>query len=133
MHLLNTRILRFGLAIDGWLSAAAAVLSLAMSSALAAALGLGPAFALGLGLFMLGYGLSMIWLARRRRVAAWALWIIVPGNALWVLASLLLAAGLVLDPTPKGQLILVTQALCVLGFVVVQSLGWREARQATAA
>ncbi|MGK7869382.1 hypothetical protein [Falsiroseomonas sp. E2-1-a20] len=122
----NMRMLRLALLADAAACAACGVVLAAGAGALAGPLGLPEPLLRWVGLGLLPWaafvGLTG-WAASPSRRAAWA---IVALNALWVLDSLLLAAGAFgLAPTGLGVAFILAQATLGGGFAVVQTLALR--------
>ncbi|MGG5885554.1 hypothetical protein ACLF3G_00330 [Falsiroseomonas sp. HC035] len=123
----NVRMLRLALLGDAAACAACGLVLAAGAGALAGPLGLPEPLLRWVGLGLLPWaafvGLTG-WAASPWQRAAWA---IVALNALWVLDSLLLAAGAFgLAPTGLGIAFILAQAVMGAGFAVVQALALRR-------
>jgi len=90
---------------------------------LQAEIGAGMAHVLGVGLFMLAYGAAVGWLAGWPRLPLALQWAVPIGNAVWVLASVLLAVSDWITPTPLGLVLLLGQAAVVGALAVMQAWG----------
>lgn len=121
-------LLRFALRLDSVASALSGVLTIAAVGQASAWLGAPTIAMLAVGCFMLAYGVAIGWLSTRARVEFWAIWTVIVGNSIWVLASAILAASDWIDPTQLGMLVLLGQAFAVAIFAVLQFLGMRQSR-----
>lgn len=119
--------LRLALAADAIASGAMGVLLAALPAYLAGLLGLPEALLGYVGVFLLGYAMFVAWLATRRRPATALLWLVIVGNAIWVVDSLLLLASGWVGPTWLGYAFVVAQALAVGVFAQLQVIGVRKA------
>jgi hypothetical protein len=121
-------LLRFALRLDGSASALAGLLVCMIRPALTPLLGAPPDWIFGLGVFMLCYGLLIAWTAGRSRLATTLVWSLVIGNALWVVASIVLAFSSWIDPTRLGQAVILAQAALVAVFAELEYLGLRRSQ-----
>lgn len=88
----TTQTLRRVLMADAASGLGMGVVQLAFTSTVAGLTGLAPALLTWSGLALFPCAALMLWTAFRRPLALPAVWIIVAGNAAWVLASLVLLA-----------------------------------------
>lgn len=119
--LLPSRFLQRVLLADAVTSVLVAALQLAFAHPLANMLGLPQALLFETGLFLVGYALLLLWLARGRPAPAALLWLLVIGNAGWALGCL--ATALAAGPTSLGLAFLAVQALTVLAFAGLEMAG----------
>ena len=113
-----------------WVDAASAVatglLQWGFADALAPLLGL-PADLLLWASYILGlFVLGITWIATRKTIPAGAVWLLIGGNALWVLACLGLLASSLVTPTLFGVSFLITQAVTVGIFIELEWIGVRK-------
>lgn len=124
----NVRMLRLALLGDAAACAACGVVLAAGAGTLAGPLGLPEPLLrwVGLGLLPWAAFVGLVgWPAIPARRAAWAIVVL---NGLWVLDSLLLAAGAFgLAPTGLGIALILAQAALGGGFAVAQALALRPA------
>lgn len=116
-------LLRLALRLDALMSLAAGAATLALASALAAEVGAPTAAVTALGAFMLAYGLLAGVLGACRQLPRWLVLVVVIGNALWALDSLLLFATGWIDPSRVGVVLIVSQALLVALVSALQGAG----------
>ncbi len=117
-----SRLLRTGLLVDILLSGAIALLQLVAADWLSANLALPRTLLVESGVFMLGYVLILVVLARREQLHSAVVIGVVIGNAVWaLLCGGLLFSGAV-SPSTMGIGFVLLQADAVLVFAVLQ---WR--------
>ncbi len=122
----GSALLRAALKLDALVSGVNGAAYLAAAGPLEDLLGV-PASALrGGGAFLVLYG-AAVWLVARRRPAP-APGAVIAANAVWVLASLVVAATAVWSPTTVGTVWTVLQAGSVGAFAVAQAVGLRGSR-----
>ncbi|GAA1274018.1 hypothetical protein [Saccharothrix xinjiangensis] len=116
----NDDLLRFALKLDGVASGGLGLLALLFDFPL----GLPRGLVIGLGAFLVAYGIGVFLLGVRpiRPLVA----VVVIGNSLWVVDSFLTAFADWFPVTGPGVVVIVAQALAVLGFVALQVLGLRR-------
>jgi F0F1-type ATP synthase assembly protein I len=126
----GTSLLRRALWADALASGALAALLLAAPALLAHLLRLPQSLLAGVGAFLLPYAAFVAWLAPRDRPPAGFVLAVVTGNALWVIASvvLLLAGGV--TPSGLGYAFVLAQAVAVGVFAQMQFVGLRKAAAA---
>ncbi|MGL4324771.1 MAG: hypothetical protein ACRCTD_12100 [Beijerinckiaceae bacterium] len=96
-------------------------------------LGLPAAFLFYAGLVLMPAGLFILWTALRPVLPQWALLVIIVGNVLWSVESLLLLAMPHMAPrTTLGAVGVVMQAFMVAGFALFEWRGYRTMRQSPA-
>lgn len=125
--------LRGALAVDAIGSGAVGVLLAAMPAQLAALFNLPQALLADVGLFFIVYAAVVAFLATRARLPSLIVWIVIVGNALWLVQSVgfLLVGGFA--PTKLGTAFVLAQALAVGVFAELQFIGLRRARHAAPA
>lgn len=91
----------------------------AFSGSLPGILGAGPArFYLVLGVFLVLYGIQLFFLSRRARIRRLEGILVVAGDVVWVVGSVVVAAAGIL--TPEGLALVLATAAVVAGFAVWQ-------------
>lgn len=122
----NPRMLKLALLGDAAACGASGLVLLAGAGVLAAPLGLPEALLRGAGLFLLPWAGLLAMVGRRARPARGAVLAVIGVNAMWVLDSLLLAAGAFgLLPTGLGIAFVLAQAAVAAGFTALQALALR--------
>ena len=116
-------LLRLALRLDALMSLAAGAATLALTARLAGEIGAPAAAVAAVGVFMLGYGLLAGVLGACRQLPRWLVLVVVVGNALWALDSLLLFATGWIVPSPSGVALIVAQALLVASVSALQGAG----------
>ena len=119
-------LLRRALQADTAFSGVSAVLLAGASAPLAALLNLPTALLFESGLFLIGYTLLVGWMASRQTLPRPLVWMVVLGNALWVLGSLALIAAGPIAPNALGYAALIAQAIAVGVFAEMQFFGLRR-------
>ncbi|MCO6418800.1 hypothetical protein JYK14_21945 [Siccirubricoccus sp. KC 17139] len=79
------------------------------------------------GLFLLLAGAALAWMASRSALPRWLLWVVILGNALWALDSLLLLPLGWVAPNLLGEIFLVVQALFVALLAMLEYRGLQAA------
>jgi hypothetical protein len=122
----NIRMLRLALIGDAAACAACGVVLAAGAGALATPLGLPEPLLRWAGIALLPWAAFVGATGRAAMPSRRAAWVIVVLNLLWVLDSLLLAAGVFgLAPSVPGTAFILAQAALAAGFAVVQALALR--------
>jgi hypothetical protein len=75
---------------------------------------------------------ALLWMTRRPAVPAAALWTVIALNVVWVVESVWVALGGVVQPNVPGQVFIAVQALAVLVFAELEFIGMRRAAPAMA-
>ncbi|HEX6342009.1 hypothetical protein [Umezawaea sp.] len=114
----NDRPLRFALKLDGVASAGLGALALPFSGELGLP-------AIPLGVFLLAYGAGVFLLGTRPHRTL--VKVVVLGNLLWVVGSVLTAELGWFGITALGTWLVLAQAAAVAGFAVLQVLGLKRA------
>ena len=128
MSTLLRRVLMTDTAFSG-ISVLALILA---AGPLAGPLGLPESFLRSLGLILVPFVAFIAWVALRRPVVVGAVWTLIAGNALWVLASIALLASGWLSPSGLGIAFIVGQAVIVGLFAELQFIGLRRSTAAEA-
>ena len=124
--------LRRVLLADGVNGLAVAAVHLLAGTLLASWLALPQALLVGTGVFLIGWGVWLVWLGRTRQLGAGAVWVVIGGNALWALAAVTLLLGDVgAQASAWGRAYLVLHALVVVVFAELQWWGLRRSRSAS--
>lgn len=122
-----TPFLRRVLLIDAASCLGLAALLLPGAAALAPLLGLDRSLLIGAGAMLAPLGLLILWIATRRNLYLWLVYLVIAGNLLWTIESLLLlriAAG----ATALGITLVAGQAAIVATLALLEWLGVRRAR-----
>ncbi len=128
-HIVPSRLLRAGLAIDAAGSGAIGLAHVAVTGALARVLEVPAAVVLGSGVFMLAYAATLVLLYRSATLPRGVVRFIVLGNALYAIACVLLALLVpALNAFAIGHLAL--QAAAVALFALLQGRGLAQSRSA---
>lgn len=124
----NPSLLRMALLADAAGCAVSGLALVATAGALAAPFGLPEALLRGVGLGLLPWAAGIAWLGLQPTPSRRFVLAVVVLNAIWVLDSLLLAAGAFGPaPTPLGNAAILAQAALGGGFAALQWLGLRRA------
>ncbi|MEU7530657.1 hypothetical protein AB0A74_33350 [Saccharothrix sp. NPDC042600] len=116
----NDGFLRFALKLDGVASGGLGLMALLFDLPL----GLPRGLVLGLGAFLVAYGVGVFVLGMRPVRAL--VGVVVVGNFVWVVDSFLTAFAGWYPVTGLGVLLVVAQAVAVLGFITLQVIGLRR-------
>jgi hypothetical protein len=84
------------------------------------------------GAALLPFAAFVGWLGSREAPPAAGVWAVIAINAIWVIDSLLLAAGTWVQPTTLGIMLIVGQALVVATLAELEYVGWKRLRLRTA-
>jgi hypothetical protein len=125
-------LVRLALRLDAVASGALGLLALAAGPTLDALLGTPPAVLWPVGLFLVAYA-AVLWVAASRsRVNLPFVGVVIAGNALWAVASVMIVAGGWWALTSLGVAVVLAQAVAVALFAELQFVGVRRARSAAA-
>jgi len=125
--------LRRVLLLDAAASGGMGVLLLVAADSLGSLLGLPLNLVRSVGVFLVPFGVFLVWVATRRYALPAITRAIVIGNVLWVIASVwLLVSGLV-KPTLLGEVFVLAQAAAVVVFAFLEYRGLRVAQNAIVA
>jgi hypothetical protein len=119
-------LLRRALVVDAIVTGACALLLTFGASMLEGVLGLSASLLAGAGTFLILYTAFLIYLLRRHTLPTSIVWLVIGGNALWAIDSVILLFTSWVEPTLLGQAFVVTQALVVAAFAEAQYVGLRR-------
>lgn len=122
----SSPLLRNVLIVDGAFSAASGVTLTAGATPLAAAFGLPHALVLGVGIFCLVYAIFVGSLGLAPMLPRGLVWLVVGGNALWSIESIVLLAQT--SPTTLGVATVVAQATVVAALAAGQWVGLKRSQ-----
>jgi hypothetical protein len=122
------RLLRLALRVDAAASGALGVLGVAVAPLLTDLLGPQGAVLRATGAFLVGYAAALVVIAARPRIPLPAAWIVVVGNAAWVLGSVIAVVAGRASLTALGVAFVLLQALAVAVFAELQWMGIRRAQ-----
>lgn len=108
-----------------------AALLLPGATALAPLLGLDRSLLIGAGAMLAPLGLLILWIATRQKLYLWLVGLVVAGNLLWTVESLLLLR-MIEGVTTLGLLFVSGQAAIVATLALLEGIGLRRARHITA-
>ena len=126
-----TPFLKRVLLLDAASSLGMAALLLPGATLLAPMLGLERSLLIGAGAMLAPLGLLILWIATRRNLYLWLVYLVIAGNLLWTAESFLLltvAAGV----TTLGIAFVSGQAAIVAALATLEFAGVRRARQVAA-
>jgi len=126
MQTKETQFLRNVLRLDALTCLTTGVLSVAASSALGGSFGLSTGLLQGSGVALLLVGAFILFAARNVPALRWPVWIVVLGNAGWVLASVLLLISGIERPTGVGTAYVIGQAVIVAVLAELEYVGLRK-------
>jgi hypothetical protein len=109
------QFLRNVLRLDALTCLLSGVASLALGRVLSEPLGLSTELLHGSGAALLAVAAFIAFAAKNPAVLRWPVWIVVLGNAVWVLDSVLVLVGRFEHPTALGTAYVIAQALVVTG------------------
>jgi hypothetical protein len=121
------QFLRNVLRFDALTCAVAGVASLALGHVLAEPLGLSLALLRGSGAALVVVAAFIAFAAKNTPALRWPVWIVVLGNAVWVLDSILVVVGGFEHPTALGTAYVIAQAVVVAVLAELEYMGLRKA------
>lgn len=125
-------LLRRILLVDAAFSAVSG-LALSLGASLVADLsGLPHRLVLGAGLFLLPYAAFVGYLGARADLPRALVWLVVIGNALWTIESLVLLVSGQASPTTLGVAFVLAQALAVAAIAELQAIGLKRSETVVA-
>ena len=124
--------LRRALLADALVSAVAGVVMSLGADALAPLLALPAGLLLGAGLVLFPWAAALLWMTRQPAVPAAAVWTVIVLNSAWVVESVWVALGGIVQPNVLGQVFIAVQALAVVVFAELEFIGMRRAPLAMA-
>lgn len=116
-------MLKFALKLDGVASFALGLLTVLIRPEV----GMPTGWQIGLGLFCVIYGVGVFALGTRATPARWIVLLVIIGNLVWGLDSILTAELKWFPLTDVGVALVLVQGLAVIGFAVLQIIGLRAA------
>lgn len=122
----SSPFLRRALAVDAVASGAVGVLLAFGGATLESLTGLQAALTEPAGYFLVAYAACVGFLGLRATLPAAAVWLVIVGNAIWALESLMLLAMGWAQPTLVGYAFVIGQALAVAAFAELQFMGLRR-------
>ena len=120
-------MLKFALKLDGVASFGLGLLTLLIRPEV----GMPVGWQIGLGSFCVVYGLGVFFLGTRAVPDRRIVLLVIIGNVVWALDSILTAELKWFPLTDLGVALVLAQGLAVLGFAVLQFTGLRRAESAT--
>lgn len=115
-------MLKFALKLDGVASFALGLLTLLVRPEVGMPMG----WQIGLGSFCVLYGMGVFFLGTRATPDRRIVLLVIIGNTVWALDSILTAALKWFPLTDMGVALVLAQGLAVLGFAVLQFIGLRR-------
>jgi hypothetical protein len=128
----NWSLLRVALLADAIASGAMGVLMALAAAPLGDWFGLPVVLVRAVGLILIPYAALLAWLARSAVTPRLPAQIVVAGNVVWVVGSLLLLASELVSPTGLGTGFVIGQALIVAILAEAQFVGLRRQRRLAA-
>lgn len=122
----SSPFLRRALAADAVASGAVGVLLAFGGATLQSLTGLPAALTEPASYFLIAYAAFVGFLGLRATLPAAAVWLVIVGNAIWALESLMLLAMGWAQPTLVGNAFVIGQALAVAAFAELQLMGLRR-------
>jgi hypothetical protein len=120
-------LVRLALKLDAVVSGANGVVYLTLAGELADGLGVSEAVLRAVGGFFVIYAAALWVVATRERVNRTAVRVVIVGNLIWMVDSLIVLAAGWADPETIGAVWIALQALVVGGFAALQALALRRA------
>lgn len=122
----NTHLLRQALLLDALASGAMGLVMTAASGLIAGLLDLPAPFVLYVGVFLIAFAAFLLVLRRQQRPSPALVWLVIIGNAGWVIASIALLLTDLIAPNTLGIVVIVAQALAVAVFTELELVGQRR-------
>ena len=120
--------LRRVLAVDAIGAAVSAIALIAGAEAIAPLLGLPASLIESVGIAFVPFAAFVGWLASRETPPAVGVWAVILLNGLWVVESLLVAAGTWFQPNSVGVAVIVVQALGIATLAELEYVGLKKLR-----
>ncbi len=117
--------LRRALLLDAAASGGMGILLLVAAGALERVFGLPVNLVRAVGVFLVPFAALLLWVATRRHALPGITRLIVVGNVLWVVASVLLLVSGLVKPTLLGEIFVLGQAAAVMLFAYLEYRGLR--------
>jgi len=122
----SDKFLRLALKLDAVVTSLNGLAYLVAASMLSDLFDLSTGFLRGIGVFLLVFGVGVWIVGTRSVISASAAGMVVVVNVIWVLASLVVAAAGLGDPSTIARVWIVMQAAVVGLFAVLQIIGLRK-------
>ena len=116
----DSETLRRALLVDATASGGMGVLLLAAAGRLEPLLGLPTALLRGVGVFLIPFAAFLVWLAPRTAGLRSLVRVVIAGNVLWIVASLVLLVRERFATTPLGTIFVAAQAVAVAVFAYLE-------------
>jgi hypothetical protein len=126
------QFLRTVLTVDALTCLATGLASLSLGPMLAGVLGLSTGLLQGSGAALLAVAAFIAFAAKTTPPAPWAVWVVVLGNAAWVLGSVLLLVAGFESPTALGTAYVIAQAVVVAVLAELEYTGLKKLTGASA-
>lgn len=128
----SSPLLRGALLADAAASGGMALMLVFFAAALEGLLQIPARFLFNVGLVLVPYAALVGYLGTRESLPSWIVWVVIGGNVLWVLDSVLLAMSDWIAPNALGYAFIYGQALAVAAFAELQFVGLRRSRMLAA-
>ncbi len=129
----ESRLLRAALLGDSMLDGAMGLACIVAAGPVAALLGLEAENATlrlrVLGIILIASGALLLWLSAQHRVYRPLVRVAIVLNSVWIVVTLALAFGLIVNVSESGRAVLVTQAALLAVLTVLQGVGLRRSPQ----
>lgn len=122
----STPLLRWALIADGIASGATGLLMLLMAGPLGELLQVPSAVLAWAGFALVPYAAFVAWLGTRDSLSRLAVIVVIAGNVLWAIDSVIFAFSGWVDPSALGYAFILFQAVVVAGFAELQWMGLRQ-------
>jgi hypothetical protein len=122
----SSHFLRNVLRVDALTCAVSGLASLTLADVLAEPLGLSLPLLRGSGAALLLVAAFIAFAAKNTPALRWPVWIVVLGNAVWVLDSVLVVVGDFEHPTTLGTAYVIAQAVVVAVLAELEYMGLRK-------
>lgn len=130
---MSATFLRRVLAVDAIGAAVSAIALIAASDHVGPLLGLPATLIESIGVAFVPFAAFVAWLSSREVPPATGVWAVILLNALWVVESLLVAAGTWFQPNSVGVAVIVVQALGIATLAELEYVGLKKLRRAAVA
>ena len=124
-----TRFLRTVLAADAIACGVMGTLLIVGAQPLAALFGLPVLLLIGAGVFLLPLAAWVGWLSKQAQPSRRAVWLLIAGNGVWVVESLLLLVPDWVQPTALGTAFIVVQAVATAVFAELEYVALKRSAQ----
>ncbi|MDP3745436.1 MAG: hypothetical protein Q8Q88_00165 [Phenylobacterium sp.] len=125
----SSQFLRRAFVADALASGATGVLLAFGGATLESLTGLQVALTEPAGYFLIAYAAFVGFLGVRSTLPGAVVWLVIVGNAIWAIESLMLLALGWAQPTPLGYAFVIGQALAVAAFAELQFMGLRRSQR----